>query len=147
MADWKIIAENELKIMTSRFHRYRKLLVIVLSILASVYFFLVFFYITPLIEDAKMFFLLFPNISVFMVNYITLMAFMICLFSPIQSTLRESSLPPIEVLLSSPIEIHHILIGSFVPKALVYSLGSVILLAPFDVILHVVYELDVFRIV
>ncbi|MHA1626929.1 MAG: hypothetical protein ACTSYT_03460 [Candidatus Asgardarchaeia archaeon] len=147
MADWKIVAENELKIMTSRFHRHRKLLVIVLSILASVYFFLVFFYITPLIEDAKMFFLLFPNISVFMVNYITLMAFMMCLLSPIQSTLRESSIPPIEVLLSSPIEVHHILVGSFIPKAFAYSLGSVILLAPFDVILHVVYELDVFRII
>ncbi|MHA1506520.1 MAG: hypothetical protein ACTSR0_04945 [Candidatus Asgardarchaeia archaeon] len=147
MADWKLIAENELRIMTSRFHRRRKLLVIILSLLASLYFFLVFFYIEPFINDVKIFFLLFPDVSVFMVNYITLMVFMICLFSPIQSTLRESSLPPIEVLLSSPIEIHHILIGSFVPKALVYSLGSVILLAPFDVILHVVYELGFFQII
>ena len=144
MAKWMIIAENEIQLMTSRFHKYRKILlgIIIAAIVAYVafiYYVIVPFFSDPLILNALR---LNPEIVVFVLNFVFLYAFVVSILVPISGTLREANVTPLEVILSAPVEPQDLFIGTFVPRAVFYAIGAFIIMLPIDVLLILTYGMN-----
>jgi len=142
MADWRVIAENELRLMTSRFHNKRKLLIAVVLVPTATYFYIINHFLAPFFSspEVKTMLKMFPLTLVWLLHFLLFYAFVMAAFTPLSSTLREATAEPIEVLLSTPIKPEHVLVGRFIARATIYVMGAIILFAPLDVLFYIVYE-------
>lgn len=145
MAKWLVIAENEIMLMTSRFHGHRKILfgiiiAVIMAYIASIYMLLV-----PLLASEYVIDFLRTNTELiyFFLSFSLLYGFTISILVPISGTLREANVVPLEIILSSPTKPQDVFFGTFVSKALFYAIGTFILLLPFDVVFIMVFNMDI----
>ncbi len=149
MADWRVIAENELRLMTSRFHNKRKLLIAVVLVPTAIYFYIINHFLAPFFSSPEVKTMLetFPSILVWVLHFLLFYAFVMAAFTPLSGTLREATAEPIEVLLSTPIKPQHVLVGRFIARSLIYIMGAIILFAPLDVLFYIVYESSILALI
>jgi len=142
MGNWWTVAENELLLLTSRFHGKRKLLVGIIIAIFAVYYYIVFTMIQPLffLPEVKEMLLSNKELVYYFILLIYFFSGVMVFFTPISGTLREVNVIPIEIVLSSPIKARHVFLGQFVSRAVVYTIITLLVIVPFDVIISLAFN-------
>lgn len=147
MGNWWTIAENELLLLTSRFHGKRKLLVGIIIAAFALYYYIAFSMIQPLflIPGVKESILANKELIYYFILLIYFFVGVMVFFTPISGTLREVNVIPIEIVLSSPIKPRHVFLGQFISRAVIYSIITLLVIVPFDAILSTIFNATIFE--
>ncbi|MCD6485665.1 MAG: hypothetical protein J7L47_11200 [Candidatus Odinarchaeota archaeon] len=145
MGNWWTVAENELLLLTSRFHGKRKLLVAIILAVFAAHYYVIFTMVQPLlfIPDVKESILSNKELVYYFILLIYFFGGVMVFFTPISGTLREVNVIPIEIVLSSPIKPRHVFLGQFVSRAVVYTTITLLILVPFDVIMSLLFDASI----
>ena len=148
MGTWWTIAENELLLLTSRFHGKRKLLVGIIIAAFAIYYYIMFSLIQPFffIPGIKEFLLGNKELLYYFIVLIYFFAGVMVFFIPISGTLREVNVIPIEIVLSAPVKARHIFLGQFISRAVIYSIITLLIIIPFNVIISLLFSVPIFGI-
>jgi hypothetical protein len=133
LPSWKIVANNEFKILTSRFNKHRKALVIVLISFIIIYsgvisWFIPWFVNSVLVGTGLIEFLLAFLPTILIVAFMAI--FIYSLVLPLSNTLQDIEKGQLEIIISSPIRPQQILFGIFLGRMFLYSLFIVIIGVP-----------------
>ena len=130
MSAWWIVAKNELRVRTSKLHRQRKLIPIIIILVLIIFAYTIYpftnFIITLLMESESPL----PDISSTLRVLLLIYAFMFFIM-PLSSMLEDVETGQIEFILSTPVTQADMLLGEFIGTIVLYSpflMGALILM-------------------
>lgn len=120
-AKWPVIAKNEYLLKTSGFPRYRRVFPILVTVAVLLYVLVAAPWMSSLVSDLTRSFLLSDSALAFM-QVMLFIIFISILTIPIMQTLQDTSVAPLETLLSAPVKPRDVLLGRYLGSLPLYAI-------------------------